>query len=77
MRAICNNCTQGDRCPYRHRDKCPDVQAYDEGYEQATKDAVEYIKSHIDEGLIIYHNETWTSLDKFCKNLEEHLYANL
>ena len=45
-RDVCKNCVQGQKCPYRHRDKCPDVQTFDEGYEQAIRDAKQWIATY-------------------------------
>jgi len=33
--------------------------------------ACEWMKSHIDEGLVIYHNNTWCSLGEFIKNFRK------
>lgn len=55
--------------------------AFEEGYirgatEQQAIDidkACEWIKNHIDEGLVIYHNNTWCFIGEFIENFSKSL----
>lgn len=74
MRAICNVCNNKDSCSYLKRGKegdCIDVQTSDYGYEEAVEKAVEYMREHIDERLIIYHEVTWSNLDELINDFEK------
>ena len=41
------------------------------GYHQAIEDVCEYLQNNIDEGLVIYHEQTWRKRDEFINKLKE------
>ena len=40
------------------------------------ENAYQYLKDHIDPELVIYHDKTWTRLDKFILRFKKHLENN-
>ena len=67
-----NSFTQLDRCrlEYALSGNKPE---YIKGYEDAIDDAIQYIRDNIDSSLVIYHQETWCSLDKFIETMRNNL----
>lgn len=39
--------------------------------------ACEYLRNHIDKGLVIYHNDTWRSLNEFITEFKKFMEEKL
>lgn len=44
---------------------------YIKGATEVIDKACEWLQNHIDKGLVIYHNDTWCSLDEFIEKFRK------
>lgn len=77
----CENCFKAyPSCAYKSRnleDKCGVLEnimnGWELGYQDAVEKAAEYMRNHIDQQLIIYHEQTWKKRDAFIDGFKKYM----
>lgn len=77
---LCKECPEREQCGYVPRKLMGDctylqyvMNGWELGYQDAVEKAAEYMRNHIDQQLIIYHEQTWKKRDAFIDGFKKYM----
>lgn len=80
MKFFCKHCHDRQQCGYVNRNMIGDctylqdiMGGWEAGYQDAVDKAAEYMQNHIDQQLIIYHEQTWKKRDAFIDGFKKYM----